>query len=191
MRVGVLVAVGVFGWRSSAAAAEAAGPALSDLLKRQTQELSDAGQNGDRAVLDRYLDADVVFTDEDGSMSTKLDILASADGKPKREQSITVTEWALKVQGNVATATFIDELKQALYGRNLDFKFRSTETWLKKPEGWRLISSQTLALLDEPPTVHLTPSELKDYVGHYRVVGGPEADLEIKGSDLVEWTKVS
>jgi hypothetical protein len=80
----------------------------------------------------------------------------------------------IKVQGNVATATFIDELKQSLFGRNLDFKFRSTETWLKKLEGWRLISSQTLALLDDPETVRLTPPELKDYVGHYRVAGGPK-----------------
>jgi hypothetical protein len=96
MRLDVLAAVGVFGWWSTAAQAKAAEPALSELLKLQTQELPDAGQNGDRAVLDRYLDADVVFTDEDGSISTKAQILASADGKPKREQSITVTEWALR-----------------------------------------------------------------------------------------------
>jgi hypothetical protein len=40
---------------------------LSKLLKRQTQEFSDAGQRGDKAVLDGYLDPSVMFTEEDRS----------------------------------------------------------------------------------------------------------------------------
>jgi ketosteroid isomerase-like protein len=169
-----------------AAAAIPADPTLSDLLKRQTQELSEAGQSGERAVLDRYLDADVVYTDEDGSISSKTDVLESTKAKSKIEHSITVAEWQLRVQGTVATATFVDVLKQTLFGRSVEFRYRSTETWLKKKPGWRLISSHTLALLQDPPQTSLSSMQLKDYVGRYHRVGDETlVDLAIDNDYLV------
>jgi len=171
---------------SGAAVAMPADPALSDLLKRQTQELSEAGQNGERAVLDRYLDADVIYTDEDGSMSSKADVLESTKAKQKIEHSITVTEWQLRVQGNVATATFVDVLKQMLFGRSVEFRYRSTETWLKKKQGWKLISSHTLVLLQDPPQTILSSTQLRDYVGRYHRLGDETlVDLAIVNSYLV------
>jgi hypothetical protein len=66
---------------------------LSALLKRQTQEFSDAGQQGDKAVLDQYLDPSVMFTEEDGSVVTKKDILDGAAPPPKGvQEKIVVTE---------------------------------------------------------------------------------------------------
>lgn len=177
---------GILSMGFCAAAAAPADQALSDLLKRQTQELSEAGQNGERAVLERYLDPDVVYTDEDGSVSGKSDVLEATKAKAKIEHSIAVTDWQLRVQGNVATATFVDVLKQTVFNRSVEFKYRSTETWLKKTAGWRLISSHTLTLLQDPPLASLPAVQLSEYVGRYHRLGDSAlVDLAIVGNELI------
>jgi ketosteroid isomerase-like protein len=184
MRAAIAAVIGIFG--IGAAVAKPADPTLSELLKHQTQELSDAGQDGNRGVLDRYLDADVVYTNEDGSVSGKADVLAGARGPSKIPHSITVTDWQLRAQGDVATATFVDVLKQTLAGRSLEFKYRSTETWLKKKPGWQLISSQTLSLVQDPPQTRLPSEQLQEYVGRYHRVGGETfVDVAIVNGELV------
>jgi hypothetical protein len=77
---------------------------LSSLLKRQTQESSDAGQRGDKAVLDRYPDPSVIFTEEDGSVVTKKDILDGAAPPLKGvQETIVVTQWVMRRFGATAS----------------------------------------------------------------------------------------
>src|ERR1700730_9084051 len=90
---------------------------LSALLKRQTQEFSDAGQQGNKAVLDGYLEASVVFTEEDGSVVTKKDILDGAAPPPKGvQEKIVVTEWTMRRFGTVAVTTFVDDQTEDFHG---------------------------------------------------------------------------
>ena len=146
------------------------GESLSELLKRQTQEFSDAGHEGNKAVMDRYLDPEVVFVNEDGSLNGKKDILEGASAPPPGiTMSIKVTEWAMRRHGNVAVATFVDDLTENFHGQALDFKYRSTEVWKLKDRNWRMISSQTLTLPEDPPAVRLAPAVLQDYVGTYEI----------------------
>ena len=144
---------------------------LSALLKRQTQAFSEAGQRGDAATIDRLLDPDVVFTNETGAIATKKDLVDGASppppGGPKRE--IEVTNWALRRQGEVATATFIDQLTQHFGTQTLVVRFQSTETWAKRPDGWKMIASQTMNVQTPPPAVTLPAAELDAYVGVYQV----------------------
>ncbi len=145
--------------------------ALSALLKRQTQEFSNAGQKGDAATIDRLLDPDVVFTNETGGIATKKDMVDGASppppGAPARE--IEVTNWALRAQGDVATATFIDQLTQHFGAKTLVLRFQSTETWARRPGGWKMIASHTMNVQVPPPAVMLPAAELDAYVGVYQV----------------------
>jgi ketosteroid isomerase-like protein len=145
--------------------------ALSALLKRQTQEFSDAGQKGDAATIDRLLDPDVVFTNETGGIATKKDLVDGATppppGAPMRD--IQVTNWALRRQGDVATATFIDQLTQHFQTQTVVFRFQSTETWARRPGGWKMIASHTMNVQVPPPAVTLSAAELEAYVGVYQV----------------------
>jgi ketosteroid isomerase-like protein len=145
--------------------------ALSALLKKQTQEFSDAGQRGDAATLDRYLDPDVVFTNETGGIATKKDLVDGASPSANASQRhIQVTHWALRRQGpDVATATFIDSLTQDFHGQTLVLLFQSTETWAKRPAGWRMIASHTMNVQRDPAAITLPPSALDDYVGTYQL----------------------
>ena len=161
--------------------------ALSALLKAQTQAFSDAGQRGDGATMARLLDPNVVFTNEGGDIVTKKDIVDGAmPHAPVGE--IKVTHWALRRQGAVATATFIDELTQDFHGQKLDFKFQSTETWAKRPGGWKMIVSHTMVTPTDPPAIQLATSDLDSYVGVYQLDPSYQVTIARKDGGLVATT---
>jgi ketosteroid isomerase-like protein len=156
----------------------ATGETLSEILKRQTQEFSDAGQTGDKAVLDRYLDPEVVFVNEDGSISGKKGVLDGAHPPPAGvTMSIHVTDWKMRRHGDVAVASFVDDLAENYHGQVLDFKYRSIEVWKHKGTDWRMISSETLTLPEDPRAIQLSPGALHEYVGTYQVA--PELMVKI------------
>jgi len=151
---------------------------LSEKLKRQTQEFSDAGHTGDKAVLDRYLDPEVVFVDEDGSVSGKKDVVDGAHPPPAGvTMSIRVTDWQMRRHGDVAVASFVDDLAENYHGQVLDFKYRSIEVWKREGTDWRMISSETLTLPEDPRAIQLPPELLREYVGTYQVT--PELIIKI------------
>jgi ketosteroid isomerase-like protein len=145
---------------------------LSALLKRQTQAFSEAGQAGDTATLGKFLDPDVVFMNETGEIVTKADMTKSDGAAPRKptDRSIEVTDWVLRRQGGgqTATATFVDVLTQHFHGQTLVYRFRSTETWAKRADGWKMIASQTMNVQQEPPAVRLSAEDLDTYVGVYQ-----------------------
>jgi ketosteroid isomerase-like protein len=145
--------------------------ALSALLKKQTQEFSDAGQTGDAATLDRYLDPDVVFTNETGEIATKKDLVDGATPPAANgvERHIEVTHWALRRQGDVATATFIDQLTQDFHGQKMVLQFQSTETWARRGNDWKMIASHTMNVQHDPAAIALPSAQLDEYAGSYRL----------------------
>jgi ketosteroid isomerase-like protein len=159
-------------------------PVLSALLEAQTQAFSDAGQRGDAATMARLLDPDVVFTNEGGDIVTKKDIVDGATPHPPVGE-IKVTHWSLRRQGDVATATFIDELTQDFHGQKLGYKFQSTETWAKRPGGWKMIVSHTMVVPVDPPAIQLTGADLDSYVGVYQLDAGYQVTIARQGDGLV------
>jgi ketosteroid isomerase-like protein len=157
-------------WAAGASNSDAA---LSDLLKRQTQAFSEAGQAGDTVTLAKYLDPDVVFMNETGEVVTKADMVKSTGAPPKApaDRTIEVTEWKLHSQGGgqTATATFVDVLTQHFHGQTLVMRYRSTETWAKRRDGWKMIASQTMNVQNDPVAVSLPVSDLDAYVGVYQI----------------------
>jgi hypothetical protein len=145
---------------------------LSAVLRAQTEAFSEAGQRNDAATMDRLLDPLVVFTNELGQIATKADLLDGAGPPAAADPNvhIQVTHWALRRQGDdVATATFIDEVARMLGDQHLVLQFQSTETWVKRPSGWKMIASQTMNVVRAPAPVTLPPALLDEYVGVYRL----------------------
>jgi ketosteroid isomerase-like protein len=144
---------------------------LSALLKRQTQAFSEAGQRGDAATIELYLDRDVVFTNETGAIATKKELVEGTSPPPANapKRRIEVTNWALRRQGDAATATFIDEVTQEFQGQTLLLRYQSTETWAKRQGGWKMIASHTMNVQSTPVAITLPPADLDAYVGTYQV----------------------
>ncbi|HWX67480.1 MAG TPA: nuclear transport factor 2 family protein [Rhodanobacter sp.] len=147
----------------------AASEDVAALIKRQSQEFSDASASGNAAVLDRYLDDRVTFMIENGSVVTKQDILAGAGPSPKGiSNHLVQADFHVQVYGPVAVTSFTDQSTVQAYGQMSHATYRSTEVWQKGASGWRMISSQTTAVPQDPSAVTLPVNVLDEYAGIYR-----------------------
>jgi ketosteroid isomerase-like protein len=156
--------------RSVAAPAQPApaADAVEALIKRQSQAFSDASASGDVAALARYLDDRVVFMTESGEVGNKKDLLEGVTPPPPGvSNALTQTDWGFQLHGSVAVTSFTDVSTQVFHGQTLRAKFKSTEVWLESEGVWRMISSQTMAVQEDPPAVTLAPRVLDEYVGTY------------------------
>lgn len=141
---------------------------VAALIKKQSQEFSDASASGDAATLGKYLDDRVIFMNEGGEMASKKDIVDSAKPSPKNvSNTLEQSDFKVEIHGDVAVTSFTDNSTQHVYGQTLKAKYMSTEVWMKKADGWKMISSQTMAVQDDPPTVKLASKTLDEYVGTY------------------------
>ncbi len=137
-------------------------------VRRLSQEFSDASAKGDAAVFRRLLHKDVVFMNEGGQLATKDEIVASA--RPAAAgvtNDLVQDDFHVVFVGNVAVTSFTDHSTVHFFGQVIRPDFRSTEVWAKMGAGWQMISSQTVALLVDPPAVAVAPKLLDDYVGTY------------------------
>ena len=104
----------LFAVEATAGAAES----VTDLLRRQTQEMLDAITTGSAAVWNRYLHPEVRFTDENGRLAKKKQMVE--DIKPLPEGisgQIAVTEFEVARNGNVAVATHVDDEHEEFHGQ--------------------------------------------------------------------------
>jgi ketosteroid isomerase-like protein len=159
---------------------------ISALIRKQAQAFRDAGQRGDTAAMRRYLDDQVLFTNEDGVVTTRKDFFGGAPIAPPQATSSTVTlgDWVLHHSGDVAFASFVDNQDVRYGSQSLSYKFLSVETWIKRGAEWKLIGSQTIPLYQDPPVAMLPADALNDYVGAYSAGPGSAVAIARNGDGL-------
>ncbi len=152
---------------------------VAALLQRQTQEMVDAIASGGAPVWDRYVDDKVIYTAEDGSVLTKAELVEGIRPLPAGVSgTIKVTGFKATVHGDVAVANYLNDEHETYHGHELHCQYRTTDTWLKTPAGWRLIAGQVLAVRTDPPAVALTPAQMDELVGRYQL--SPDVAYEIR-----------
>lgn len=160
-------------------AARAAQDDVAALLQRQTQEMIDAITSGESQVWGRYLDEKVVYTSEDGTVLTKAELVEQIKPLPPGVSgTIKVVDFKAALHGDVAVASYVSDEHETYHGHELHCQYRTTDTWLRTPAGWRLIASQVLAVRTDPPAVALTPAQMDEYVGRYQL--SPDVAYEIR-----------
>ena len=171
--VAFLLLAASFPWKALAADDTAA------ILERQTQELMDAVTYGKADVWDRYMDASAIYTDENGSSIPKAQMVKDTKPLPPGVSgNIKVTEFKAVVQGSTAVTTHLDDEHEHFHGHELHCQYRITDTWIKTPQGWRLLGGQVLAVRTDPPSIQLTSQQMDEYVGRYSLT--PEIIYEIR-----------
>jgi ketosteroid isomerase-like protein len=169
----------------SPASRKPGGEDVAALIKRQSQEFSDASAAGNAAVLDRYLDDAVVFMNESGEIATKKDLVEGAQPQPKGvAQTLVQTDFDIQIHDSVAVTRFTDNSTVQFHGQTRHDTYRSIEVWLKEPAGWKMISSQTLAVPSDPPAVTLPRATLDEYVGTYKADDAFVFRITRSGEDL-------
>lgn len=156
------------------------------ILQRQTQELLEAITSGSAAVWERLLDPRVSFTNEDGELRSKRAMVADIRPLPKTiTGTITLTDFKATVHGDVAVTTHVDDEHETFHGHALHCQYRTTDTWIRTTQGWRLIGSQVLALRTDPPAVELTPAQLDEFVGTYALAPDLHYEIRHRGAVLI------
>jgi hypothetical protein len=164
-----------------------AAPAAEDaaaVLQRQTQELMDAITHGKAEVWERYLDPKAVYTTEDGTVQTKAQMVEGTRPLPEGVSgNIKVTDFQATVHGPVAVTNYVSDEHEDYHGHKLHCQYRTTDTWLKTPAGWRLIAGQILALRTDPPAVPFT-RQMDEYVGRYALTPTITYEIRRQGEGL-------
>jgi ketosteroid isomerase-like protein len=158
---------------------------VAALIRRHSQEFSDASASGDAKALARLLDERVLFMNEGGEMPSKKEIVDGAQPPPPGTSNTLVQkDFKVEVHGNVAVTSFTDVATVQFHGQKHQAEFLSTEVWLKETGGWKLISSQTMAAQQDPPAVSLPSATLDEYVGIYRAGDDFTYRIERNGDEL-------
>ncbi|MBV8732828.1 MAG: DUF4440 domain-containing protein [Acidobacteriia bacterium] len=158
---------------------------VSGILARQTQELFDAIATGAAPVWDKYVDERASFTDENGAVLSKKEMIETLRPFPKEITGrIKVTDFRVTSHGSVAIATHLDDEHETYYGHELHCQYRATDTWKKTTGGWRLIAVEVIALRTDPPPVRLPRRELQQYVGRYRLAAGKTYEIRWNSDGL-------
>jgi hypothetical protein len=143
--------------------------AVSTLLKTQTQQFLDAGQRGDIAAMRRQLDEKALFINEDGVASGRSDFAGGAPAAPPKgvPSSVSIEDWVLHHDGEVAVSSFFVHQQIRYDGQPLDYKFLTIESWVRRGTSWKLIASETIPLHQDPAPVTLPAAVLAGYTGTY------------------------
>jgi hypothetical protein len=159
---------------------------VETLLKAQTQALLDAVGTGDAKVWDRYLDPDMSYVSEAGEQKTKADLLQEVAPLPAGiSGKITIASFAAHVFGDTAIAVHDDHETEDYFGQPLTAEYRTTDTWIRRRDGWKLAASQVQARLADPPAIHLPAAKLDEYVGTYRLTADIVFSIRRNGETLI------
>src|SRR5688572_5663434 len=147
----MLTALSVHAQSADGLAKNDATNAIVAQLKRATQELLDAVAPGDVAVWRKYLAEGCIYTDEEGNVKTKEDLLKELKPLPKGYVgSIKMGEPKVFIQDEVIVMSHRDREELQLYGQRLITWFHSTDTWARQSNGqWKLVGAQVMAIPNE------------------------------------------
>ena len=153
--------------------------ALTARLKARTQALLDAIAPGHKAPWTATLDADLTYVTENNEILTKDQLMKQIEPLPKGlSGNVKVTDFQLQRHGDTAVTTYTADETENYHGQILKTKYRTTDTWRGNRGAWKMISSMTLAVLDDPPAIKLPDAMLNDYVGRYELT--PEIHYAIR-----------
>ncbi len=125
-------------------------------LRQNTQALMDAVAPGDVSVWKRLLDDRAIQTDENNIVRNKAQMLAELKPLPAGLVGhLSIADFRVVRRGDVAVASHEDDEFLDYHGQVIRSRFRMTDTWVHRPEGWRQLGSQVLAVLQDPPSREL------------------------------------
>jgi ketosteroid isomerase-like protein len=111
-----------------------------------------AYKSGDTKALDSILDDAIVLVNDDGSVQTKAEFLASVKSSAQQptaqQQQVAPESFSVRVFGNVAIATGVMRVKGVEGGKPYTRHERFVDTWLLKHGSWVCIGT------DATPVVH-------------------------------------
>lgn len=166
-----------------------ASPALAAVSDAQliarSQALLDAVGSGDKALWAKTLADDGVFTDEDGEVRTKAQVVAQIAPLPSGfVGALRVVAPKVVRSGDTAVLTYEAMETLTVHGQTLRTHYHTTDVYRTDRPEPRLIASQTSVLPAEAKPVG-PPASLADFAGDYRLGPTDRMRLSVEGGALV------
>jgi ketosteroid isomerase-like protein len=136
---------------------------IEQSLKDLELQWNEAFKNRDRDALDRILDDQFIFTGDDGQGWNKTQYIDSVMQAIKVE-SYKLDDLTVRVYGDAGVVAGRWTGKFTVDGKNASGEFRYTDTFVKRPGGWRVVASQDTRIQKRGGVVGeeiTTPSGLK------------------------------
>lgn len=151
-------------------------------LRKTIQALLDA--IGHAEVCDKYVHDRLVRVDEGGVVRDKAVLLKELMPLPKIGR-IAIDTFRLEAHGGVAVVAHEIQEHLDYHGQILRSRFRVSDTWLKVPDGWKLIAEKISAMLKDPPVVRLSHEHLCGYSGSYRLTDAITTTIRCTDTELI------
>lgn len=155
-------------------------------LKVSTQKLMDAVAPGKTEVWQELLADNALYSDEEGNIKTKADMLKELRPLPAGYVgSIKVGEPRVIDQGGTIVLIHRDREQLDLYGQTLITMFQSTDTWVRQSDGrWQIVSIQVMAIPSERKPITLDAARLDTYTGVYQLTPDNSYTVTREGDKL-------
>ena len=138
-------------WLATAASAQSDNAATKSKIVALEQLWNQAYKSGDTKALDSILDDAIVLVNDDGSVQTKAEFLASVKSSlsqpSAQQQQVAPESLNVHVFGDVAIATGVMRVKGVETGKSYTRRERFVDTWIKKGEHWVCVGTDATPVL--------------------------------------------
>ena len=155
-------------------------------LIRIAQELLDAVASGDKAVWEKHVADDVIYTDENWRILTKTQLLDSLAPLPKGYSgSIRVTNVQSRIHGDSAVLSYRALEEEEIFGQKISPTYLVTETYFKSNGRWRMIASHVAVRPSDRKPITLKPTSYKSVAGEYELTQGVTYTITVEDNKLM------
>jgi ketosteroid isomerase-like protein len=110
-----------------------------------------AYKSGDTKALDSILDDGIVLVNDDGSVQTKSEFLASVKASTPQptaqQQQVAPESFSVHTYGNVAIATGVMHVKGVENGKSYNRRERFVDTWIFQHGNWVCVGTDATPVL--------------------------------------------
>ena len=141
LTLAIVVMLGVATSSPVSGQAKPKGSAVEERLIKLENDWNDAAMKRDVVALGHLLSDDYSFTDHEGVMSTKAQILDMLKSGEDVVTSAVSTDMKVRVYGDAAIVTGRYTAKEQLKGKDISGTSAFTDTWVKRLGGWVCVAT--------------------------------------------------
>jgi len=144
-------------------------PAQQEVLDARKARV-EAGKKRDGSW-SRYVADDCIYSDDDGNLVTKAQLLEheKRNWPPEYDHSVNFRDYVVHVYGDTAVMNFRFTVHEQITDTDLITEMRATEAYAKQNGTWLLVARQWAPLpINFRKPVAVDTSVYKDYVGQYQ-----------------------
>jgi hypothetical protein len=155
-------------------------------IVRIIQSLMDAVAVGDKAVWERHVADDLIYTDENWRVLTKAEILADFRPLPKGYSgSIKVAGVKSRINGDAAVISWQALEEETVFGQRLAPVYLVTDTYFRRGGRWQLVASQITVRPSERKTLNVDPKVYDSLAGEYELTPGVTYTVTVEDGRLL------